>query len=400
VAKPRVTLLVCTYNDEGTIDKVLAGLTALTYRPLDLLVVNDASTDRTGEIIGRHAVRRITNESNKGLGYNQNLGLGMAQGELLALVQSDCVVSDPEWLDEMVALMQDGVGAVVSQRVIDNFRDLPAGARLFNAVAPQELENGSGEPREIQYCRGKADLYRVAVLRELGGWDTSFFTAGEDTDLSIRLRQQGLKILLHPRAKVHYLFSGRQVSVAGALRKAFLYGKTAFQLYRLHGYDGIQSRTYLATLLSALVLLLPPAVQAAAGPILLVYAWTCRIQTPSVSGAGSRFRGVPLGLLAVIAAFPVTVLDLPITLRSLLQLPARSLLAAGSTYLAYLAGKNTGGNARRGESWSFAPASFLFCAGWRLISGAGYLAGVLSFLRGRISGRSKAQWKKNESTPD
>lgn len=381
-----VTIVVCTYNDEQTIGAVLRGLTSLTYRPLEIVAINDASTDATGNIIRQFepAVRCIDNPSNRGLGYNQNLGLSLAHGEYLALVQSDCEVTDPAWLGEMMEEMQPGVGAVVSQRRIEDFRSLPPGARLFNAVAPQDLTNGSGKARELLYFRGKADLYRTSVLRELGGWDAGFFTAGEDTDLSIRLRARGHSIVLHPRASVRYLFSGRQVSIAGGLRKAFLYGRTAALLYRLHRYDGIQSRTYMTLLLATVALCLPaPAAEAAAGLGLLLYAMTCRIQTASG-------RSIPFGLMALVAAIPLAVLDLPVALPGLLSLPARALVVAGSIYLSYLAAKNTARNVGKGEKLSSVPGTFAFCLAWRLISGIGYLAGWLQSVRRVRAGNVKA----------
>jgi glycosyltransferase involved in cell wall biosynthesis len=70
-----VTILVCTYNDESTIGTVLEALTKLTYSPLEILVINDASTDRTSEIVKRFPVNVIHNQTNRGLGFNLNLGL-------------------------------------------------------------------------------------------------------------------------------------------------------------------------------------------------------------------------------------------------------------------------------------------------------------------------------------
>ena len=253
-----VTVLVCAYNDESTIGIVLQALAQLTYSPLEILVINDASTDRTAQIAQQFPVTLINNETNRGLGFNLNLGLSRAKGEYLAVVQSDCEVLGANWLDQMVESMKENTAVVVSQRRITDFASLPAGARYFNAVAPQDLQNATGKPVELEYSRGKADLYRTSVLRELNGWNRSFFTAGEDTDLSIRIRQKGQRILLQNSATVRYLFSGRQATVLGALKKAFLYGKTAAMLHHLHGYDGIQARTYLTLLLSIPVLFLPP----------------------------------------------------------------------------------------------------------------------------------------------
>ena len=136
-----------------------------------------------------------------GLGYNQNLGLSLTKSEYMVLLQSDCEILQTDWLEQMIQLMTDDVAVVVSQREIHNFAELSAGARLFNAVAPQDLINTTNKTVDQQYCRGKADLYRVSVLRELGGWNRDFFTAGEDTDLSIKIRKLGHRIILHPTAK-------------------------------------------------------------------------------------------------------------------------------------------------------------------------------------------------------
>jgi GT2 family glycosyltransferase len=389
--KPLVSVVVCTFNDENTIDSVLSGIQGLSYRPLEIIVIDDASTDRTPEIIRRSSVNSLQNPENRGLGYSQNLGLRTARGEYLALIQSDCVVSDPDWLDQMMELMEERVGAIVSQRRIRNFADLPAGARFFNAVAPQDIENLSGEPVEIQYCRGKADLYRTSILRQLNGWNTRFFTAGEDTDLSIRLRHAGYKIFLHPKATVEYLFSGRQTSVQGALKKAFLYGQVAFPLYQLHGYDGIQSRSYMVFFASMISVALPLIPQFVIGPALFIYSWTCKIQT-------TRGINIPYGLLASISSVPLLMLDSADHSRHLTTIPARSLFVAGLAYTVFLAAKNTLRNYRKGERGSRLPETYLFCFSWRLISGLGYLAAMLQSLR--KDRRKSATLENHESLVD
>ncbi|MCI0412480.1 glycosyltransferase, partial [bacterium] len=82
---PLISLVVSTYNDESTIGSVLDAISRLTYRPLEVVVMNDASTDHTGGIVRGHAVTIIDNPKNMGLGYNQNLGLSLAKGEYMVL---------------------------------------------------------------------------------------------------------------------------------------------------------------------------------------------------------------------------------------------------------------------------------------------------------------------------
>lgn len=370
---PLITVVVCTYNDESTIASILDAISRLTYRPVEVVVINDASTDHTAEIIRAHAVTIIDNPKNMGLGYNQNLGLSVAKGEYMVLLQSDCEILQADWLEQLTQLMADNVAVVVSQREIHNFAGLSSGARLFNAVAPQDLSNSTGVPIEQQYCRGKADLYRVSVLRELGGWNRGFFTAGEDTDLSIRIRKMGYRILLHPNAKVRYLFSGRQVSVSGAFQKALLYGSVAYPLYKLHRYDGIQSRTYAHVILAGVAALLPGPFNGIFGTLLLANSFTCNISSVSI-------RGVSLGLLSLIACVPLVMLNSAHSLRGILQSVPGGILLAGSAYTGYLAAKNTFRNYRKGEKLHRLPGTFMFCIVWRLASGVGYLAGAVKGL--------------------
>ncbi len=370
--KPLISVVVCTYNDESTIARVLDAISRLTYNPLEVIVINDASTDRTGQIAKSFNVALIDNPSNMGLGFSQNLGLSLAKGEHLALVQSDCEILQDDWLERMLESMVEDVAVVVSQREIKNFAELSAGARFFNAVAPQDLENKAGRPLDQNYCRGKADLYRTSVLRQLGGWNRAFFTAGEDTDLSIRLRKSGYRIVLHPSAKVRYLFSNRQTTIGGALRKAFLYGSAAYPLYKLYRYDGIQSRTYAHVLVAGIVMLFPfPWMSIAggvAGILLLANSFTCKIDSARLPTS--------LGVLALIACVPIVMLNSAHGLRGVMQAIPGGILLAGVAYTGYLAAKNTFRNYRKGEKIHRLPSTFLFSYVWRLASGVGYLAGA------------------------
>jgi hypothetical protein len=195
--------------------------------------------------------------------------------------------------------------------------------------------------------------------------------------------------MLHPRASVRYLFSGRQASIAGALRKAFLYGKTAYPLYRLHGYDGIQARQYLTIWLSIVLMPLPAPADAVAGLGLFVYSATCRIQT-------SGGRTVPFAVPGFVASIPLLVLHFLVHRPDLTEVPLLALAAAGAAYTLYLAAKNTARNHAKGEAPGKLFGTFLFCIGWRLISGIGYMAGAWEALRKR----SKVPLEKHEGLAD
>ena len=72
---PKVSVIVCAYNGERTMDRCLASLETLNYPNYEVVVVNDGSTDRTREIAERYPNIRLINQENQGLSAARNVGL-------------------------------------------------------------------------------------------------------------------------------------------------------------------------------------------------------------------------------------------------------------------------------------------------------------------------------------
>jgi len=104
---PRVSVVVCAYNAERTMEACLASLETLDYPDYEVIVVNDGSKDRTLEISERFSYCRIISQENKGLSVARNVGAEAATGEIVAYTDSDCV-ADPDWLTYLVAKMEAG----------------------------------------------------------------------------------------------------------------------------------------------------------------------------------------------------------------------------------------------------------------------------------------------------
>lgn len=247
-----VSLIVCAYNDENTIRLVIDGINHIRYPYKEIIVINDSSTDGTKNIVSEYkGIKQIVNKINLGLAESMNIGLKEAKGEIIIFIQSDCVIQDNNWIEKMIEPFENKmVGAVISQRYV-NPKNLSIGAKLFNSVCPQDLLNTNKKPLEAKYFRGKADAYRKKIIEELGGWDSkTFFISGEDTDLSIKMREKGYKIILSNNAFVENILSSRQDTILGGLKKALLYGLSASKLYRIHRYDGLRTRLFLLCLIS------------------------------------------------------------------------------------------------------------------------------------------------------
>lgn len=96
--RPAVSIIVAVYNVEKYINRCLRSLTAQTLENLEIIIVDDGSTDRSGDICDRFAVhdKRITvihHHGNRGLSVARNTGLDKADGEFIMFVDSD------DWVD-------------------------------------------------------------------------------------------------------------------------------------------------------------------------------------------------------------------------------------------------------------------------------------------------------------
>ncbi|MDB5410540.1 MAG: glycosyl transferase family 2, partial [Rhodospirillales bacterium] len=101
---PRVSVVVCAYNAERTMEQCLASLEVLNYPDYEVIVVNDGSTDSTLAISERFPYCKIISQPNKGLSVARNVGAEAATGEIVAYTDSDCV-ADPDWLTYLVGKM-------------------------------------------------------------------------------------------------------------------------------------------------------------------------------------------------------------------------------------------------------------------------------------------------------
>src|SRR5439155_26798108 len=104
---PRVSVVVCAYNAERTMEACLASLETLDYPDYEVIVVNDGSKDRTLEISERFPFCRIISQENKGLSAARNVGAEAASGEIVAYTDSDCV-ADSDWLTYLVGTIEAG----------------------------------------------------------------------------------------------------------------------------------------------------------------------------------------------------------------------------------------------------------------------------------------------------
>ena len=97
-----VSIYIPAYNAEKTIKHSLESIKNQTYQFDEIIVINDNSTDFTMNVVKEFSdVNIINNSSNKGLGYNRNLGMKSSSHQIVASIDAD-VVLEKNWLEMMI----------------------------------------------------------------------------------------------------------------------------------------------------------------------------------------------------------------------------------------------------------------------------------------------------------
>lgn len=211
-----MTVVVVTWQGAHLLPACLASLRRQTW-PHRVVVVDNASTDGTTEVLSRYpSVRVVRTEQNLGFAGGVQVGLQAAGTELVALLNNDAT-AEPRWLEELVTSAQahPEAAAITSLMVL-------AGTEppVVNNAGVVLLGNGYGtdrgyglpvgslaEPEEVFGFSGGAALLRTSAVEAVGGFPRHFFLYYEDTDLSWRLRLAGWTIRYQPAAVVHHLHS-------------------------------------------------------------------------------------------------------------------------------------------------------------------------------------------------
>jgi glycosyltransferase involved in cell wall biosynthesis len=106
-----VTVVIPAYNAEATIDETLQSVRAQTYPSLEIVVVDDGSTDSTAQIVERHAVADarvlLIRQPNQGVAAARNAAIAAGRGQFIAPIDADDVWH-PSKIEKQLAAMRDG----------------------------------------------------------------------------------------------------------------------------------------------------------------------------------------------------------------------------------------------------------------------------------------------------
>jgi|SRR5215210_890323 len=218
-----MSVIIATWNAADVLGPCLDSVARQEVRGgLEVVVLDNASTDATAELLERYAdeVRVVTNERNTGYGGGNNDAAPHARGDVMVFLNSDTELPAPDALERLASALEDpGVGLVgpmllnpdgtlqpscAAHPTLTRTVLLTSGAhrllpdRLRARLVPHTWSHD--HRRDTDWVMGCAFAIRAELFRELGGfWSTVY---AEEQDLARRVQERGLRVRFEPAAKV------------------------------------------------------------------------------------------------------------------------------------------------------------------------------------------------------
>lgn len=215
----RASVIIPTYNGVSYLRDCLASLVPQCPSDVELIVVDNGSTDGTTAEVRRVHPEATVIEAGQNLGFcgGNNLGARAARGEWLVFLNND-TVADPQWLERLLAAAagDPAYGAWTSKiRLLHDRGRLDAiGSYLtptgfLQHVGLLDEDHGQYDAlKEIFSPKGVAFAIRRSLFEAIGGFDESYFAYFEETDLFWQVWLRGFRIGLAPDAVVYHKVGG------------------------------------------------------------------------------------------------------------------------------------------------------------------------------------------------
>lgn len=212
---PLVSIVIVNWNAKDYIKQCVDSLLSQTYTNFEIIIVDNASTDSSVDIIKQNypQITLIENKSNLGFAHGNNIGIQKSNGSLIALFNPDAVAEN-NWLKKLVSVVDnsDNVGGAVGK--IYYLGDKYGKNAIFctwskidpYTASPTNFYNG--EPvSAVDYLSGAAALLKKEVLEKVGLFDTNYFLYFEETDLCARIIRAGYTLMYIPTAIAWHIVS-------------------------------------------------------------------------------------------------------------------------------------------------------------------------------------------------
>jgi cellulose synthase/poly-beta-1,6-N-acetylglucosamine synthase-like glycosyltransferase len=209
---PLVTLGICVKNNASTIKMTIESILTQDFplQNLQLIVVDGLSSDNTLDIIRTMLKDLPVNwillcDEGKGLAYAREIVVNHALGEYVIWVDGDHVLY-PDFVSKHVDFMEKnpdigGAGGVM-EYIATNIVSKLEGYSWYLYCLKRLY-------KDLDTLGGAGAIYRISAVKAVGGYDTRIRGAGEDNDISLRIKKAGWKLKMNPNAKFKHIMRTR-----------------------------------------------------------------------------------------------------------------------------------------------------------------------------------------------
>lgn len=252
--KIKVSIIIVTWNNEDIIRRCVESIRHIC-ETIEVIVVDNNSSDRTLEIVKASCPDAILIENTRNEGYAKanNEALAISKGEYLLLLNSDAILLEGS-IDKLLEFMayKSSAGVVGPQLVYPDgslqrsYGNFPS---IFRQLINLIITNSNFEKFKIMrnkhypnkscnvdYIEGACMLIRRGVIDDIGNFDESFYFYGEDADLCYRAKRCGWEITFVPESKVIHL---RGASSTKKDRNRYTFPLIKAQAYFVRKHNGL-----------------------------------------------------------------------------------------------------------------------------------------------------------------
>lgn len=238
----KVTIVIPNYNGEQYLETCLVSLQNQTYKDFEVVVVDNASADKSTSYIKEQYpnIKLIQLDKNYGFCKAVNVGIEESQSPYVILLNND-TKADEGFVGNLVNAMERHPKAFScapkmlqyhNPELIDDAGDLYNALGWAFAVGKDRSKGLFNKEREIFAACGGASIYRKSVLNRIGIFDESHFAYLEDIDIGYRSRIYGYKNFFIPEAVVYHVGSGSSGSRYNAFKTSLAARNSVYLIYK------------------------------------------------------------------------------------------------------------------------------------------------------------------------
>lgn len=241
---PKVSVIVPAWNEENGIITTVAALMKSTYTNMEILVIDNASTDNTARnmeaLIKKYEAKRdrtngpsidviYSYEGMQGKGHALNNGLNLATGDIILSIDADCYVP-PTTVGNFVKYFQDPtVMAAVGNVRIGNTDTVIGVVQYLEFLFSFYFKKAESLVNTIYIIGGAAGAFRREVFDKIGPYSTTNIT--EDIELSVRIQAHGMRIAYAPDALV---YTEGATTLVGLMKQRLRWKRGRFETFAEH----------------------------------------------------------------------------------------------------------------------------------------------------------------------